>query len=284
MPAQACAALVLFWTLRRVLHAALQMLCACISHVHEDQDYITLHVTSAEHLCLQVCSPDCVTPQLSESAAESAIREALVRLASSEKVIRLASPVDLDAPHTTNPHAITAESLNHGLPAFTLAALDSPNADCTALARQPSESVNGPEAGHISNDSPITGPSASSPRAETSPEGNATSAPFQEVVQQLLSSPKLAITGTEADASDKTPYQTLLQHLMGGSRVAPSSPEALPSAPAASRQTYKAPVLCPAIQATPARHRCADASTLCKCCSRQSASAHAACSAACCTK
>lgn len=196
-----------------------------------------------------MCSPDCVTPQLSESAAESAIREALVRLASSEKVIRLASPVDLDAPAGDNPHAAFSVSVNHGLPTFTLAALDSPVAPSTALPRQPSESVNGPEAGLVGN-SPSAGPSANSPAAVTSPEA---SAPFQEVVQQLLSSPKLAITGTAVDTFDKTPYQTLLQHLMGGTKAASSSPGAMPAAPQTAAPLRN--VLCPAIQATPARHR-----------------------------
>ncbi len=88
---------------------------------------------------------ECVTPVLSESAAESAIRQALVRLASSEKVIRLMSPVDLDAPHgNANPHA-TFTPATLSLPKFTLAALDSPEAPTAALARQSSGSVNGPE-------------------------------------------------------------------------------------------------------------------------------------------
>lgn len=203
------------------------------------------------HICLQVCSPECDTPQLSESAAESAIREALVRLASSEKVIRLASPVDLDAPTGRNPHVASSASSNHGLPAFTLAALDSPPAT-TALTRQGSGSVNGPAAGP-DGDSPRAGPSAISPKAVVSPEGQCSSAPFQEVVQQLLSSPKLAITGTDVATVDKTPYQTLLQHLMGGAGAGPSSPRAVPPAPEAAAPARN--VLCPAVQATPARHR-----------------------------
>lgn len=197
---------------------------------------------------LQVCSPECVTPQLSESAAESAIREALVRLASSEKVIRLASPVDLDASTGTNPHAALSASGVHGLPTFTLAALDSPPAP-TALTRQDSGSVNGPEA-QLAGSSPQAGPMGNSPAGAASPQGQASSAPFQEVVQQLLSSPKLAITGADNDA-DKTPYQTLLQHLMGG--AAPSSPRVVLAAPGAAAPLCN--VLCPAIQATPARHR-----------------------------
>ncbi|KAL0055744.1 hypothetical protein WJX82_003991 [Trebouxia sp. C0006] len=104
---------------------------------------------------------ECITPVLSESAAESAIRQALVRLASSEKVIRLMSPVDLDAPHgNANPHA-TFTPATLSLPKFTLAALDSPEAPTAALARQSSGSVNGPE------DAALV--STSAPRVDSTP-------------------------------------------------------------------------------------------------------------------
>ena len=195
---------------------------------------------------------ECATPVLSESAAESAIRQALVRLASSDKVIRLMSPVDLDAPCGANPHAPFAASAG-SLPKFTLAALDSPPAAAAgSITRQSSGSVNGPEAGAC----------ASSPAGHPQ-----LVVPIQEVVDQLLSCPKLAVTGPETAQEDKTPYQTLLQHLMGSGQAAVHSPGAqaschkpavdspgLASMPAmfASRA---APVMHPVVQATPARHR-----------------------------
>lgn len=192
----------------------------------------------------------CVTPVLSESAAESAIRQALVRLASSEKVIRLMSPVDLDAPHCANPHAPFAVAAG-SLPKFTLAALDSPPAAAAGITRQSSGSVNGPEAAATCASSPATHPRV---------------VPIQEVVDQLLSCPKLAVTGPDTAQDDKTPYQTLLQHLMGSGQAAALSPGAPPSCPkpAAKLASVPAlfsarigPVLHPVIQATPARHRCA---------------------------
>lgn len=195
---------------------------------------------------------ECATPVLSESAAESAIRQALVRLASSDKVIRLMSPVDLDAPCGANPHAPFAASAG-SLPKFTLAALDSPPAVAAcSITRQSSGSVNGPEAGACAS-SP-----ASHPQLVL---------PIQEVVDQLLSCPKLAVTGPETAQEDKTPYQTLLQHLMGSGQAAANSPGAQPSChkPAVDSPTpasmpamfasRAAPVMHPVVQATPARHR-----------------------------
>ena len=194
---------------------------------------------------------DCVTPMLSESAAESAIRQALVRFASTDKVIRLISPVDLDAPCGANPHAPFAASAG-SLPKFTLAALDSPPAAAAGgIARQSSGSVNGPEAAGASSP-------ASHPQVVV---------PIQEVVDQLLSSPKLAVTGPETAQDDKTPYQTLLQHLMGSGPAAAHSPAAEPNCPKPTVECPKpesmplmfpsraAPVMHPVVQATPARHR-----------------------------
>ena len=195
---------------------------------------------------------ECVTPVLSESAAESAIRQALVRLASSDKVIRLMSPVDLEAPHGANPHAPFAASAG-SLPKFTLAALDSPPAAAAgSITRQSSGSVNGPEAAAC----------ASSPACHPQ-----VVLPIQEVVDQLLSCPKLAVTGPETAQDDKTPYQTLLQHLMGSGATAAHSPGAKPSCPKPAMDSPKpesmpamflfqaAPVMHPVVQATPARHR-----------------------------
>lgn len=209
---------------------------------------------------------ECVSPVLSESAAESAIRQALVRLASSDKVIRLMSPVDLDAPcSSVNPHAaFTPASLS--MPKFTLAALDSPGAAPAALTRQSSGSVNGPEeaaslSSPVSNQSQVVA--------------------IQAVVNQLLSSPKLAITGSDTAQDDQTPYQTLLQHLMGAGQAAAVSPGAAPTCPAPARpgpdstsahsptgtrgppldstpavfRRRAAPMMHPVVQATPARHR-----------------------------
>ncbi|KAL3139507.1 hypothetical protein ABBQ38_003830 [Trebouxia sp. C0009 RCD-2024] len=195
----------------------------------------------------------CVSPVLSESAAESAIRQALVRLASSEKVIRLMSPVDLDAPQGSNPHAPFSASAA-GLPKFTLAALDSPPAAAAGITRQSSGSVNGPEAAATCASSPANHPKL---------------VPIQEVVDQLLSCPKLAVTGPDTAQDDKTPYQTLLQHLMGSGQAAAHSPGAQPSCPKPAVDGAKpasmpamfparvAPVCHPVIQATPARHRLA---------------------------
>lgn len=195
---------------------------------------------------------ECATPVLSESAAESAIRQALVRLASSDKVIRLMSPVDLDAPCGANPHAPFAASAGT-LPKFTLAALDSPPAAAAgSITRQSSGSVNGPEAGAC----------ASSPASQPQ-----LVLPIHEVVDQLLSCPKLAVTGPESAQEDKTPYQTLLQHLMGSGQAATNSPGAQPSChkpavdslrPASMPAMFSsraAPVMHPVVQATPARHR-----------------------------
>lgn len=193
----------------------------------------------------------CVTPVLSESAAESAIRQALVRLASSEKAIRLMSPVDLDASQGANPHAPFSASAA-GLPKFTLAALDSPPAAAAGITRQSSGSVNGPEAAATCASSPANHPKV---------------VPIQEVVDQLLSCPKLAVTGPDTAQDDKTPYQTLLQHLMGSGQAAALSPGAQPSCPkpavdrsepASMPAMFPAPavpVFHPVIQATPARHR-----------------------------
>ena len=188
---------------------------------------------------------DCVTPVLSESAAESAIRQALVRLASSDKVIRLMSPVDLEAPYGANPHAAFAASAG-SLPKFTLAALDSPPAAAAGgITRQFSGSVNGPEA------AACAGSPASHPQVVV---------PIQEVVDQLLSCPETA-------QDDKTPYQTLLQHLMGSGPAAAHSPGAKSSCPKPAVDSPKpasmpamfparaAPVMHPVVQATPARHR-----------------------------
>lgn len=193
---------------------------------------------------------ECATPVLSESAAESAIRQALVRLASSDKVIRLMSPVD--APCGANPHAPFAASAG-SLPKFTLAALDSPPAAAAgSITRQSSGSVNGPEAGACAS-SP-----ASHPQLVV---------PIQEVVDQLLSCPKLAVTGPETAQEDKTPYQTLLQHLMGSGQAVAHSPGAQPSCPKPAVDSPRpasmpamfpsraAPVMHPVVQATPARHR-----------------------------
>lgn len=199
---------------------------------------------------------DCVTPVLSESAAESAIRQALVRLASSDKVIRLMSPVDLEAPYGANPHAPFAASAG-SLPKFTLAALDSPPATAAGgITRQSSGSVNGPEA------AACAGSPASHPQVVV---------PIQEVVDQLLSCPKLAVTGPETAQDNKTPYQTLLQHLMGSGPAAAHSPggesscpdpavhspkpESKPESMPAMFQSRAAPVMHPVVQATPARHR-----------------------------
>lgn len=187
----------------------------------------------------------CATPVLSESAAESAIRQALVRLASNEKVIRFMSPVDLDAPGGINPHAAFAASAG-SLPKFTLAALDSPPA--AAITRQTSGSVNGPDA------------------SATSPVGHAKVVPIQDMVGPLLSSPKLAVISSDTAHNDATPYQTLLQHLMGSGQAA-ASPGAQPSCPkAVSPQVEQTPAMFrpravplmhPVVQATPARHRSA---------------------------
>ena len=212
---------------------------------------------------------ECITPVLSESAAESAIRQALVRLASSEKVIRLMSPVDLDAARgNTNPHA-TFTPATLSLPKFTLAALDSPEAPTAALARQSSGSVNGPgDAAVVS--SPVNSLSQV--------------VPIQAVVSQLLSSPKLAITGSDTAQDDKLPYQTLLQHLLGAGQAAANSPGLAPTCsgpaedasgpaktsahnPASANaprvdstpgvfRPRSAPLVHPVVQATPARHRC----------------------------
>ena len=195
---------------------------------------------------------ECVTPMLSESAAESAIRQALVRLASSEKVIRLMSPVDLDAPYGANPHAPFAASTG-SLPKFTLAALDSPPAAAAGITRQSSGSVNGPEA----------------TACATSPASQPKAVLIQEVVEQLLSCPKLAVTGSDTAQDDTTPYQTLLQHLMGSGQGPAHSPGAQPSCPKPAVNRFKpesmpamfcpraAPVMHPVVQATPARHRSA---------------------------
>ncbi|DBA67536.1 TPA: hypothetical protein ACH3X2_001814 [Trebouxia sp. C0005] len=223
--------------------------------------------------CNPVSDSECVTPVLSETAAESAFRQALVRLASSEKVIRLMSPVDLDAPHgNANPHA-TFTPATLSLPKFTLAALDSPKAHTAALTRQPSGSVNGPEDAAL----------ASSPVSSQSQV-----VPIQAVVSQLLSSPKLAITGSDTAQDDKLPYQTLLQHLLGAGQTAANSPGVAPScsgpakddlgpiiisahnpACAASAPRIDStpglfcprapPLVHPNVQATPARHRLAQA-------------------------
>ena len=195
---------------------------------------------------------DCVTPVLSECAAESAIRQALVRLASSDKAIRLMSPVDPQAPHCANPHAPFAASAG-SLPKFTLAALDSPPAAAAGgITRHSSGSVNGPEAAACAS----------------SPAGHPQMVmPIQEAVDQLLSCPKLAITGPETAQDDKTPYQTLLQHLMGSGPTNAHSPGAEPSCPKPAVDSPKpesmpvmfpsrvAPVMHPVVQATPARHR-----------------------------
>jgi len=216
-----------------------------------------------------VSDSECVTPVLSESAAESAIRQALVRLASSEKVIRLMSPVDLDAPcGNANPHA-TFTPATLSLPKFTLAGLDSPEAPTAALARQSSGSVNGPVDAVL-----VSSPVSSQCQV----------VPIQAVVSQLLSSPKLAITGSDTAQDDKLPYQTLLQHLLGAGQAAANSPGLAPtcsgpagdapgpetisahnSACAASAHRVDstpgvfrpraAPLVHPVVQATPARHR-----------------------------
>jgi len=216
-----------------------------------------------------VSDSECVTPVLSESAAESAIRQALVRLASSEKVIRLMSPVDLDAPHgNANPHA-TFTPATLSLPKFTLAALDSPEAPTAALTRQSSGSVNGPEDAALVY-SPVSSPSQV--------------VPIQAVVSQLLSSPKLAITGSDTAQDDKLPYQTLLQHLLGAGQAVANNPGIVPTcsgpagdapgpertsahnpASAASAPRVDStpglfrprapPLVHPIVQATPARHR-----------------------------
>ena len=214
--------------------------------------------------CYQAAASDadCVTPVLSESAAESAIRQALVRLASSDKVIRLMSPVDLDAPCGANPHALFAASAGSP-PKFTLAALDSPPAAAGGrgggggggdggTTRQSSGSVNGPEA------AAGAGSPASYPQVVV---------PIQDVVDQLLTCPKLAVTGPQTAQNDKTPYQTLLQHLMGSGPAAAHSPGAEPSCPKPAVEcpnpesmlvmlpSRAAPVMHPVVQATPARHR-----------------------------
>ncbi|KAL0040933.1 hypothetical protein WJX79_010451 [Trebouxia sp. C0005] len=205
--------------------------------------------------------------------AATFVGQALVRLASSEKVIRLMSPVDLDAPHgNANPHA-TFTPATLSLPKFTLAALDSPKAHTAALTRQPSGSVNGPEDAAL----------ASSPVSSQSQV-----VPIQAVVSQLLSSPKLAITGSDTAQDDKLPYQTLLQHLLGAGQTAANSPGVAPScsgpakddlgpiiisahnpACAASAPRIDStpglfcprapPLVHPNVQATPARHRLAQA-------------------------
>lgn len=216
-----------------------------------------------------VSESECVTPVLSECAAESAIRQALVRLASSEKVIRLMSPVDLDAPRgNANPHA-TFTPATLSLPKFTLAGLDSPEAPTAALARQSSGSVNGPEDAAL-----VSSPVSSQSQV----------VPIQAVVSQLLSSPKLAITRSDSAQDDKLPYQTLLQHLLGSGQAAANSPGIAPtcsgpagdapgpektsahnpasaanaprvdSTPAVFRPRA-APLVHPVVQATPARHR-----------------------------
>ncbi|DBB04169.1 hypothetical protein WJX77_012163 [Trebouxia sp. C0004] len=216
---------------------------------------------------------ECVTPVLSASAAESAIRQALVRLASSEKVIRLMSPVDLDAPRgEANPHA-TFTPATLSLPKFTLTALDSPEAPTAALTRQSSGSVNDAEDAAL-----VSSPVSSHSQV----------VPIQAVVSQLLSTPKLAITGSDAAQDDKLPYQTLLQHLLGASQAAVHSPGIAPScsgppgdalgpertsthdpASAASAPRVDStpalfcprapPLVHPVVQATPARHRLAQA-------------------------
>ena len=190
----------------------------------------------------------CATPVLSESAAESAIRQALVQLASNEKVIRFMSPVDLDAPAGSNPHAAFAASAG-SLPKFTLAALDSPPA--ASITRQSSGSVNGPDA------------------SAASPVGHAKVVPIQDVVGPLLNSPKLAVMGGDSPQNDKTPYQTLLQHLMGSGQAAAHSPGSQPSCPKAAANSPQVeqtpamfrpravPLMHPVVQATPARHRSA---------------------------
>ena len=160
------------------------------------------------------------------------------------------SPVDLDGPSSINPHAVFA-AFGGSLPKFTLAALDSPLAASTT--RQSAGSVNGPEAAAVA----------------TTIVSQPTVVPIQEMVGQLLARPKLGVTNSQSVPDDKTPYQTLVQHLMGsGQAVAHSpgvQPDCLASAvhspvPESTPGLFKpcaVPQMHPMVQATPARHRSA---------------------------